>query len=479
MEYEIVVGLEVHAELNTKSKIYCECHNAFGLEVNTQCCPICMGMPGTLPTLNEQVVEKAIKMGHALHCDINRICKQDRKNYFYPDLPKAYQISQFDIPLCEHGYVEVMVEGEVKKFGVTRIHIEEDAGKLLHGGESFDGSLVDFNRCGVPLIEIVSEPDFRSSADAKAYLEALKSILLYLDISDCKMQEGSIRCDVNVSVRPKGSDTFGTRVEMKNVNTFSGAVRAIDYEAARQIEVLENGGTITQETRRWDDARGVNELLRSKEDAQDYRYFPEPDLPTIVVSQEKVDELKESITELPNLKVIRYVTEFGLSQTDAETIIDSMEKSAWFEEVVAAKACNAKTAANWILGDISKFMNETGKSLSDTQLTPNKLAELISYIESGKISNAAAKQVFEVLLQENREPMDVIKEKGLMQISDEGALEKVVADVLAGNEKSVADYRNGKTNALGYLTGQCMKATKGQGNPQKLKELLLAALSGE
>ena len=476
MEYEIVVGLEVHAELNTKSKIYCECHNAFGLEVNTQCCPICMGMPGTLPTLNEQVVEKAIKMGHALHCDINRICKQDRKNYFYPDLPKAYQISQFDVPLCEHGYVEVMVEGKVKKFGVTRIHIEEDAGKLLHGGESFEGSLVDFNRCGVPLIEIVSEPDFRSSADAKAYLEALRSILLYLDISDGKMQEGSIRCDVNVSVRPKGSDTFGTRVEMKNVNSFSGAVRAIDYEAARQIEVLENGGTIEQETRRWDDAKGVNILLRSKEDAHDYRYFPEPDLPTIVVPQEKVDELKASITELPNLKVIRYVKEWGISQTDAETIIDNMEKSEWLEAMMKTGNCTAKAAANWILGDISKYMNETGKSLVETKLTPEKMAELISYIEKGKISNAAAKQVFEILLTEDRNPMDVVKEKGLIQISDEGALEKVVADVLANNEKSVADYKNGKTNALGYLTGQCMKATKGQGNPQKLKELLLAAL---
>lgn len=476
MEYEIVVGLEVHAELNTESKIYCECHNSFGLEVNTQCCPICMGMPGTLPTLNEKVVEKAIKMGHALHCGINRVCKQDRKNYFYPDLPKAYQISQYDVPLCEHGYLEVLVNGEVKRFGVTRIHIEEDAGKLLHGGESFDGSLVDFNRCGVPLIEIVSEPDFRSSAEAKAYLEALRSILVYLDISDGKMQEGSIRCDVNVSVRPKGSTEFGTRVEMKNVNTFSGAVRAIDYEAARQIEVLENGGTVTQETRRWDDAQGVNVLLRTKEDAQDYRYFPEPDLPTIVVPQETVDALKEAIPELPTKKVIRYVQDWGISQADAETIIDNMEKAAWFEEMAAQPGCPPKAAANWILGDISKYMNETGNSLADTKLTPAKLAELIGYIEQGKISNAAAKQVFEVLLVEDRTPMEVIEEKGLVQISDEGALEQVVADVLAKNEKSVSDYKNGKTNALGYLTGQCMKATKGKGNPQKLKELLLAAL---
>ena len=284
------MGLEVHAELNTQSKIYCSCKNAFGLEVNTQCCPICMGMPGTLPTLNEKVVEYAVKMGYALNCTINPVSKQDRKNYFYPDLPKAYQISQFDIPLCEHGYVDVLVDGEEKRIGVTRIHIEEDAGKLIHD-DSFTGTLVDFNRCGVPLIEIVSEPDMRSSADAKAYLETIKSILQYIGISDCKMQEGSIRCDINVSVHKKG-EPFGTRVEMKNVNTFSGAVRAIEYEADRQIKALEAGETISQETRRWDDAKGVNVLLRSKEDAQDYRYFPEPDLSTIVLDEDYLASIK-------------------------------------------------------------------------------------------------------------------------------------------------------------------------------------------
>ena len=282
MKYEIVVGLEVHAELNTKTKIYCGCKNSFGSMVNSNCCPICTGMPGTLPTLNKSVVDYAIRMGYALHCSINPICKMDRKNYFYPDLPKAYQISQFDIPLCENGYIDAIVdeEGHTKRIGVTRIHIEEDAGKLIHS-EDFAGSLVDFNRCGVPLIEIVSEPDMRSSAEAKAYLDTIKETLQYLGISDCKMQEGSIRCDVNVSVRPQGSTEFGTRVEMKNVNSFSATVRAIDYEAARQIEILENGGEIHQETRRWDDLAGKNILLRSKEDAQDYRYFPEPDLKTI------------------------------------------------------------------------------------------------------------------------------------------------------------------------------------------------------
>ena len=315
-DYEIVIGLEVHAELNTESKIFCDCKNAFGLEVNTQVCPVCMGMPGTLPTLNEKVVDYAIKMGHALNCTINNICKQDRKNYFYPDLPKAYQISQADVPLCENGSVEFMVNGETKTVGITRIHIEEDAGKLLHD-EAFSGSLVDLNRCGVPLIEIVSEPDIRSSAEAKAYLETIKSILQYIGISDCKMQEGSIRCDVNVSVREKGAAEFGTRSEMKNVNSFSAAVRGIEYEAKRQIELLESGGTVVQETRRWDDPKGMSFPMRSKEDAQDYRYFPEPDLLTIVVDKERIKALKEQIPELPNIKIKRYVSDYSLSQIDA------------------------------------------------------------------------------------------------------------------------------------------------------------------
>ncbi|MBS7114729.1 MAG: Asp-tRNA(Asn)/Glu-tRNA(Gln) amidotransferase subunit GatB, partial [Ruminococcus sp.] len=290
--YEVVIGLETHAELNTESKIYCDCKNQFGLEVNSQVCPICMGMPGTLPTLNEKVVDYAIRMGHALNCEINRVCKQDRKNYFYPDLPKAYQISQAEVPLCGKGYVDILVDGEERRIGITRIHIEEDAGKLLHSDKFHGVSLVDLNRCGVPLIEIVSEPDMRSSQEAKVYLETLKSILQYLGICDCKMQEGSIRCDVNVSVRPAGSDVFGTRVEMKNVNSFSAAERAIDYEANRQISVLEKGGVILQETRRWNDVDGVSEVLRSKEDAQDYRYFPEPDLTPIVISDEWLDEIR-------------------------------------------------------------------------------------------------------------------------------------------------------------------------------------------
>ena len=383
-DYEIVVGLEVHAELNTESKIFCDCKNAFGLEVNTQVCPICMGMPGTLPTLNEKVVEYAIKMGHALNCTINTLCRQDRKNYFYPDLPKAYQISQADIPLCEHGSLEFMVDGKMKTVGITRIHIEEDAGKLLHD-ESFAGSLVDLNRCGVPLIEIVSEPDIRSSAEAKAYLETIKSILQYIGISDCKMQEGSIRCDVNVSVMEKGSSEFGTRSEMKNVNSFSAAVRGIEYEAKRQIELLEKGEKVIQETRRWDDSKGMSFPMRSKEDAQDYRYFPEPDLLTISVDEKMVNDLKESLPELPNAKIKRYVRDYGLSQIDATLISEDMEKSSLFDKCNLLGICKPKNISNWILSDISKYINETGKIISETNLNAENLCALVEKIEKGVI----------------------------------------------------------------------------------------------
>ena len=473
MNYETIVGLEVHAELNTDTKIYCTCKNAFGGEVNSNCCPVCTGMPGTLPTLNEKVVDDAIRMGLALGCKINRITKQDRKNYFYPDLPKAYQISQFDVPLCENGAVEVILDdtGRTKKIGVTRIHIEEDAGKLIHD-DNFSGSLVDFNRCGVPLIEIVSEPDMRSSAEAKAYLDSIKAILQYLDISDCKMQEGSIRCDVNVSVRPAGCETFGTRVEMKNVNSFSAAVRAIDYEAARQIEVLESGGVIAQETRRWDDVKGQNVLLRSKEDAQDYRYFPEPDLLTIVVPEEKVEELRESIPELPNAKILRYMRDYKIPMFDAGLLADVQERGALFEAAVLHGA-PAKAAANWLNGDAARLLGERKTELSQTKLTAEKLAEMICAIEDKTISNTAGKQVLEEIMFSDKTASEVIDEKGLRQISDTSELEGLVRAVLSANEKQVADYRGGKTNILGYLIGQCMRASKGKGNPELLRELIL------
>lgn len=477
MEFETIVGLEVHAELNTKTKIYCNCKNAFGLEVNTQICPICTGMPGTLPTLNEKVVEYAVKMGHATNCTINNVCKQDRKNYFYPDLPKAYQISQADIPLCEHGYVDIMLDGNEKRIGITRIHIEEDAGKMLHN-DAFQGTLVDFNRCGVPLIEIVSEPDMRSSAEAKAYLDTLKSILQYIDISDCKMEQGSIRCDVNVSVRPKGSTEFGKRVEMKNVNSFSGAMRAIDYEANRQIEALSRGEEIYQETRRWDDQKGVNVVLRTKEDAQDYRYFPEPDLSTIYIPVEKVEELKKEIPELPNAKIKRYVKELGLSQTDAELIAENLPRVKLFDECIeiSKNRVSPKVISNWVLGDVSKYMNETGKDIAETPLNADLLCRIVELIETKEISNTSGKVIFEEIIAGNTDIDKIIEEKGLKQISDDSAIEKIVNDVLAVNQKSVEDYRGGKTNALGFLVGQCMKASKGQANPAKCKELVLKYL---
>ena len=435
--YEVVIGLEVHAELNTATKIYCSCKNSFGLEVNTQVCPICMGMPGTLPTLNEKVVEYAIKMGHALNCGINRICKQDRKNYFYPDLPKSYQISQADVPLCHDGYLDVVMGTEVKRIGIERIHIEEDAGKLLHS-DKFDGSLVDFNRCGVPLIEIVSRPDMRSSDEAKAYLETIKSILKYIDISDCKMQEGSIRCDVNVSVHKPG-EPFGTRCEMKNVNSFSAVVRGIDYEANRQIDILEAGGTIAQETRRWNDAKGESVSMRSKEDAQDYRYFPEPDLLTIVVPQEKVDELKATLPELPNAKIMRYISDYSLTHADAAMIVDVPEKSKYFEDCIDLGCSAPKLVANWILGEISKVMNE-GVDISSMNVTPKKLVKIINYISSGKISTASGKIVFDAVMESGADVDSVIEEKSLAQVSDVSALEELEKKVISENEKSVQDY---------------------------------------
>lgn len=474
-DYEVVIGLETHAELSTESKIYCDCKNAFGLEVNSQVCPICMGMPGTLPTLNEKVVDYAIMMGHALNCKINRVSKQDRKNYFYPDLPKAYQISQDETPLCQNGYVDILVNGEEKRIGITRIHIEEDAGKLLHS-DKFDGcSLVDLNRCGVPLIEIVSEPDMRSSEEAKAYLETLKSILQYLDICDCKMQEGSIRCDVNVSVHKKG-EPFGTRTEMKNVNSFSAAVRGIDYEVKRQIEVLENGGTIIQETRRWDDIKGESISMRSKEDSHDYRYFPEPDLKTIVVEQERVDHLKTLIPELPNKKIVKYVKEYGLSQKDATFIAENIEIAKLFDGCMNKKLYPAKSYTTWILGDFVAFLNETGKTLSQTNINTENLTELVGLIEKNVISNASGKKIFAVIVNEDKNINALVDEMGLAQVSDTSALEKIADDVLANNEKSVTDYKNGKTNALGFLVGQCMKASKGKANPGMMKEIILKKL---
>ena len=474
MKYEAVIGLEVHAELSTKSKIFCACSTEFGAPINTHTCPVCTGMPGALPVLNKQVVHYAAKMGLATGCTVNRLCKSDRKNYFYPDLPKAYQISQFDVPICENGEVFFYVDGEKKSCRLERIHFEEDAGKLLH--DEIDGTVVDFNRCGVPLIEMVTKPDLHSSAEAKEFLEMIKTTLSYLDICDCKMEEGSIRCDVNVSVRPEGSEELGTRVEMKNINTFSGAVRAIDYEVARQIEVLENGGEIQQETRRWDDVKLKNTVMRTKEDAQDYRYFPDPDLIAVEIDDAWMHQIESEIPELPISRYERYLNEYGMTAMEARQLMDSFAKATLLDEAAASGKIKPKAAANWILSDISKYLNDKGVELGDTKLTADKLVDLIVLIEGGTISGAAGKKVLKALFETDETAEQIVDRMGLKQVSDEGAILAIVQDVLAKNEKAVADFKAGK-NVTGFLVGQCMKASRGQGNPQIINKLLAQELA--
>ncbi len=472
--YEVIIGLEVHAELSTKTKIFCSCPTKFGAAPNTQTCPICMGMPGTLPVLNEKVVEYAVKAGLATNCEISRNSKNDRKNYFYPDLPKAYQISQYDKPLCEHGYVEINTKEGKKKIRLTRIHIEEDAGKLNHD-EFAGGSLVDLNRAGVPLIEIVSEPDLRSSEEVEEYLRRLKSILEYIEVSDCKMQEGSFRADVNVSVRKKGDSKLGTRTEMKNMNSFRSITRAIEYEIDRQIDVIEDGGEVEQETLRWDDVSGKTFPMRDKEDAQDYRYFPDPDLVAIKLSEEYIENIKKSLPELPESRKERYLKEYGLSEKDANIITASKYLSDLFEGAI--KVCNnPKAVNNWIISDISRILNETEMEPIEIPFDSNQLGKLIILIDKGTISSSIAKKVLVEMFEHPRDPEDIIDEKGWVQISDEGAIKEVVLKVLEANPQSVADYKGGKDKALGFLVGQAMKETRGKANPKMLNEMFLEEL---
>lgn len=474
-DYEVIIGLEVHAELSTKTKIFCSCPTAFGAAPNTHTCPICMAMPGTLPVLNEKVVEYAVKAGLATNCEISRNSKNDRKNYFYPDLPKSYQISQFDKPLCEHGYLEIEINGEKKKIRLTRIHIEEDAGKLNHD-EFGGGSLVDLNRAGVPLIEIVSEPDLRSAEEVEQYLRKLKSILEYIEVSDCKMQEGSLRADVNVSIRKKGETKLGTRTEMKNMNSFRSIVRAIEYEVDRQIDVIENGGKIDQETLRWDDVSGKTFPMRDKEDAQDYRYFPDPDLVAIKLSEEYIENIKNSLPELPESRKERYLQEYKLSEKDAKLITASKYLSDLFEEAV--KVCNnPKAVNNWIISDISRILNETEMEPIQIPFDAKQLGKLVVLIDKGTISSSIGKKVLVELFENPRDPEDIIKEKGWIQISDEGAIKEVVLKILENNPQSIADYKGGKDKALGFLVGQAMKETKGKANPQMLNKMFLEELN--
>ncbi len=467
MEWEIVCGLEIHVELATETKAYCSCKNSFGAPVNTQACEICTSMPGVLPVLNEKVVEFAVRVGKAIGCSINLVSHHDRKNYFYSDLPRGYQITQQATPICEWGTVNCQLGGRSFPVRVRRIHIEEDTGKLLHES-GFSGTLIDFNRCGVPLIEIVTEPDFRSSEEAYVFLETMKGILVELGVSDGKMQEGSIRCDVNVSVRPSAQSEYGTRIEMKNVSTFSGAKRAIDYEAQRQIKALEAGEKLYQETRRWDDALGVNTIMRTKENANDYRYFPEADLPPIVITQEYVEAIQ--IPELAYQRLQRYSKDYGLSEFDAG-LLSERSRSEYFEKAIKAGG-QPKALANWINGELFKLLSDNERDFSTIALTPQSLCELLGLVQNGTISNTAAKQVLENMYQTGKPAMTIVNELGLAQLSDEDALSAVVDEILALNQPSVEAYKAGKSNALGFLVGQCMKASKGKGNPAILNKLL-------
>ncbi len=469
-DYEVVIGLEVHAELSTKTKIFCSCKTEFGGEPNTHCCPVCMAMPGALPVLNEKVLEYAVKAGLAMNSSISRDSKNDRKNYFYPDLPKSYQISQFDKPLCEHGYVEIEVhDGEKKKIGITRIHIEEDAGKLNHDDYG-RCSLVDLNRAGVPLIEIVSEPDMRSVEEADIYLKKIKSILEYIEVSDCKMQEGSLRADVNISVRKRGQKEFGTRTEMKNMNSFKSISRALEYEIERQISVVENGGVIEQETLRWDEVSGKTFSMRDKEDAQDYRYFPEPDLAPIRLSEEYIENIRKNLPELPETRKQRYLNEYKLTEKEANTLTASKYLSDFFEKGVKISK-NPKAICNWLLSDIARILNEKEFEPEDIPFTPEDLAELIGLIEKGTISSKIAKDVLEEMFENPKRPSKIIEEKGWVQISDENAIREIVLKIIGENPQSVSDFKNGKDKALGFLVGQAMKETKGKANPQMLNKM--------
>lgn len=474
MPYEIVIGLEVHAELSTKSKIFCGCTTAFGGDVNTHTCPICTGMPGTLPVLNKKVVEYAVKAGLATNCKIAEFSKQDRKNYFYPDLPKAYQISQYDLPLCQNGHIDIEANGETKRIGITRIHIEEDAGKLLHDQDA-TGTLIDYNRCGVPLIEIVSEPDIRSAEEAKSYVEHIKAILEYIEVSDCKMQEGSLRADVNLSVRPVGSQTFGTRTEMKNLNSFRSIVRAIEAESQRQIQELENGGTVFQETRRWDDNKGFSYAMRSKEEAHDYRYFPDPDLIPIVISRSWLDSLESELPELPGTRRNRYMSEYGLPSYDAYILTSSKVLANFFEEAV--KHCNnAKSVSNWMMGDLMRQLKDRNLEMDQIPFPAEHLASLIQLIDSGKITGTIAKKVFDKMFNSGKTANEIVREESLEVVNDETAILAIIEKVMTANPKSVEDYKSGKQQALGFLVGQTMREAKGKADPQVVNTLLRSAL---
>jgi len=475
MNYEAVIGLEVHAQLQTNTKIFCRCETAFGEEANTRTCPVCIGMPGVLPVLNRKAVEYIIKTGLATHCAISPYSRFARKNYFYPDLPKGYQISQYELPLCEKGYVEILVDGKVKRIGITRIHLEEDAGKNLHTSES-GASLVDLNRAGTPLMEIVSEPDIRSADEAAEYLKKLRSILRYIEVSDADMEKGNFRCDCNVSIRPVGAREYGTRAEVKNVNSFKFVQKALEYEIKRQAQVLDEGGRVVQETRLFDSNKGVTFSMRSKEEAHDYRYFPEPDLVPVVTSPETIEAIRRTITELPEAKRERFVKEYELPEYDADMLTQSRALAAYYEEA-AKLSGQPKVISNWMMGELMRLLNAEGKEIEDCPVRPDRLAGMVKMIGDGTISTKIAKTVFEEMYGTGKDADTVVREKGLVQVSDTGEIEKIISDVIKANPAQHADYKGGKDKLFGFFVGQVMKASKGKANPEMVNELLKRKLS--
>ena len=475
-QYETVIGLEVHVELATKTKIFCGCSTAFGAEPNAHTCPVCTGMPGSLPVLNKQVVEYAMAVGLATNCDITKYCKFDRKNYFYPDNPQNYQISQLYLPICRNGYVEITgSDGNKKKVGIHEIHMEEDAGKLIHN-EWDDCSLVDYNRSGVPLIEIVSEPDMRSAEEVIAYLDKLRLIIQYLGASDCKLNEGSMRADVNLSVREVGQAEFGTRTEMKNLNSFKAIARAIENERQRQIDLIEDGKEVVQETRRWDDNKEYSYAMRSKEDAQDYRYFPEPDLVPIMISDEWLEAVKAKQPELRDEKMARYAKEYNIPEYDADIITSSKKMADIFEETVALGA-NPKKVSNYLMVETMRLLKENNMDADQITFSPVNLAKLIKLIDDNVVNSSVAKEVFEKIFADDIDPEKYVEENGLKQDNDEEGLRKIIEEVVENNPQSVEDFKNGKEKAIGFLVGQTMKATKGKANPGIINKILKEILS--
>lgn len=477
MKYEAVIGLEVHAQMFTDSKMFCGCSTRFGSEPNTQTCPVCIGMPGVLPVINKKAVEFTIKTGLATNCSISPYSRFARKNYFYPDLPKGYQISQYDLPICEHGYIDIIVDNEKKRIGLTRIHMEEDAGKNIHEG-SGNYSFVDLNRAGTPLMEIVSEPDIRSPKEASEYMKKIRAIVRYLGVCDGNMEQGSLRCDANVSVRPVGQKEFGTKAEIKNINSFRFVEKALEYEIKRQIKALEQGGKIVQETRLWDSVTGMTQSMRTKEEAHDYRYFPEPDLVPIAAEQTWIDEIRSSLPELPDKKRERFVSEYGLPEYDADLLTSEKSLADWFEDAARAGG-NPKSVSNWVMVELTRLLNEENKSIEECPLKPAQLAGLLKLIDNGTISGKIAKSVFEEIYRTGRNAYEIVKEKGLTQIIDTGEIEKAIDDVIAKNPKEVERFRAGEEKLIGFFVGQVMKLTKGKANPEMVNDLLRKKLAAE